>query len=136
MSTQHFERVRAFLRDHVEAYEHLEVLLLVCRHGDRPWTPAEIAGVLNLPVAIVSDALTHLRTRRLMERLPGVADSFSYRPESSENAECVAALRQVYETDRLSIIEAMSTNALERLRTSTIRAFADAFRLRGGRDDG
>jgi hypothetical protein len=135
MSTQEFESVRTFLRDHVEAYEHLEVLLLMSRDGHRTWTPAEVAAVLNLPVPIVSATLDHLRAHHVLETVAEAADTFRYRPESPDAAECVAALHRAYESDRLSIVKVMSANALERLRTSTIRTFADAFRLRRRKDD-
>jgi hypothetical protein len=124
------ERVRVFLREHVPEFEQLEVLLLAVRERDREWTAEEAALRLGLPADVAREALEHLREHGLLD------GRCRYAPSLEGAAEAVAELQGTYETNRLGIVQVMSANALERLRTSTIRTFADAFRLRGDKRDG
>jgi len=50
--------------------------------------------------------------------------------------ETLARLVEVYEEQPIEIIKLMSTNAIERVRTAALRAFADAFVLHKGKDNG
>ncbi|HET9298470.1 MAG TPA: hypothetical protein VFO11_00905 [Candidatus Polarisedimenticolaceae bacterium] len=125
---------QAFLNEHVEEYEDLEVLLLLFRHPERSWSAAEVAEHLRVSSDAVTDALAHMRSHALAESVPGPIPRFRY--AASQGGTCVEELSAAYEHDRLRIIRRMNANALERLRTSAIRAFAEAFRLRKGRDDG
>ena len=135
MSAGISEPVRTFLYEHLEDYVQLEVLLLLFRHPDRPWTASDVGARLNADVQAVEEALEHLRGHGLA-RLDPAARAFRYGPDAPGAAACVAELHRLEESDRVSVVQTMSANALERLRMSAIRAFAAAFRFRGGRDDG
>lgn len=54
-------------------------------------------------------------------------------PSSHDPA--LQALMQVYDDDRLAVLALLSTMVMERLRSMTARAFADAFAVRKKRDD-
>jgi hypothetical protein len=48
----------------------------------------------------------------------------------------VEALLRVYDESRLELMSIMSSNAIDRVRTGALRAFANAFVLSRKRDDG
>ena len=136
MSRELSPETQAFLREHIEEYEHLELLLLLFRDQERTWSADEAAERLALSPRVVSEALAHLRSRGLVAGAAGPTPGFRFHAVGQSTSAAVRELATAYEQSRLSIIRQMNANALERLRTSAIRAFADAFRLRKGRDDG
>jgi hypothetical protein len=128
--------VRTLLRDHVESYEQLETLLLLHRdHGQA--LPAEsVASTLNLPVALAAEALEHLHRCNLLDsRVAAGTRSFSFKKGNASVEATVADLAHVYDVNRLAIINLMSANAIERVRTKAARVFADAFILGRRKDE-
>jgi predicted transcriptional regulator len=124
------ERLRAFLRDHVSSYEALEVLLLLARDAQRPRNEADLAAKMNVAVEAISQALDGLHQSGLLE-LSQVSGSTSYRyaPHSELLSDSVDELRRVYAEHPLAIVQIMTANALDRMRSSAARRLADAFRL-------
>jgi hypothetical protein len=122
--------VKSLLRDCIESFEQLEVLLLLHGTPDQTWAPDAVttASRLNLSEEAVADALAHLRRWKLVE---GEARLYRYSPANRLDA-TVRALATAYEDDRLEVMRLMNQNALERVRTSALRAFADAFFVGGG----
>jgi hypothetical protein len=122
--------VKTLLRDCIESFEHLEVLLLLHRKPDDTWTADAVvaASMLNLAEDIATDALAHLHRWKLIE---GEARRYRYNPSNRLDA-TIRALATVYEEDRLEVMRLMNQNAIERVRTSALRAFADAFFVGGG----
>jgi hypothetical protein len=117
--------VVAFVRDHVETLEQLEVLTLLIRSPERWWDAAAVAEGLGINATITRDALERLASRNLLaisittdvryQLQPGTA---TLRDASEEFAEAcrinrVAVLRLVTDTQR-----------------RVMRDFAEAFRLR------
>lgn len=125
--------LQQFLRDHVETYEQLEILVLLAGAPDRHWPADDIAAALRLDHAVVAEGLAHLERAGVLEASgPDTARRFAARPD---HAAMVARLADVYRRDRLSIMNRMTSNALERVRTSALRAFTSAFLL-GKKNDG
>jgi predicted transcriptional regulator len=132
------ENARALLRDHVESYEQLEVLLLLRAEVGVPWTPDAVAERLRIDMGSAESALQHLATHGLVElqRQTGVTDRFCYKPQTSALATAAAALAQAYEERRAAVMALLSANAIERVRASVLHTFAEAFRLRKRKPDG
>jgi hypothetical protein len=122
--------VKTLLRDCIESFEHLEVLLLLYRKPGDAWTADAVAtaSILNLSEDTAADALAHLRRWKLLE---GEARSYRYDPGNRLDG-TVRALAAIYDEDRLEVMKLMNQNAIERVRTSALRAFADAFFVGGG----
>lgn len=134
MITEQSERVRRFLRDHVSGYEELEALLFVAREADRDWTDSEVATSLNAPVEPISSAMSSLLVSGLVElRQRGERTAYRYQPKTDILRELVVELQRVYSEQRLTVMQMMSANALERVRTAARQRFADAFRLEGSK---
>ena len=122
--------VRELLRKHIETYEQLEVLLLLRREGGGAWTPINIATRLNMPAALVDGALVSLQASGLVERRSAQPEhQFACSMDQAIN-ETLDRLEHCYLDRPTKIIELMSTNAIERVRTSALRTFTEAFVLR------
>jgi hypothetical protein len=130
------EDVRALLRDYIDSFECLEVLLLL--HRERvAWTAAELSARLNIREPVLDDALASLVRARLVNATQqNGPTSYKYAHEHLVQDAVVGLLERAYRDEPIPIMQLMSTNAMERLRTSTIRAFADAFVVRKDKDRG
>lgn len=131
------EDVRAFLRDHVETYEKLEVLLLLADHRETRWSTDSAAARLKLTPVSAQQALEGLVASHILDvRDEEGGRVFQYRPVSPMIEETVHRLLDAQESRRLDIIRLMSANAIARIRNSAIDTFASAFLLRGRNKDG
>ena len=120
------------LQDHVETYEQLEVLLLFAGRSGEAWTTAEVADAAKLQTPTASEALEDLSRSGVLERTEsgGVARFVV----CAARARAVDRLGEAYQRDRLGVMNLMTANALDRVRTSALRAFAKAFLLGRERD--
>ena len=128
--------VRALLRDYIDSFECLEVLLLLRREG-AAWTAEELSARLNIRAPLLADALASL----VRARLVNITDQkspvpYTYAREHPVQDAVVGSLDRAYREEPIAIMQLMSMNAIERLRTSTIRAFADAFVVRKDKNRG
>ena len=122
------------LRQRVGSLEELEVLLLLQRTRERRWAIFEIARELGLPDSIVDTTLVTLRSHDFVTAEgPGDAE-WNYQPRTAELAALVEGLAAVYLERRLEVMRLLSARALERVRDSAARAFADAFIIRRKKD--
>lgn len=123
------EDVRALLHEHIESYEHLETLLLLRRERYEQWTSEGLAARLRVRPELVEAALTSLKASGLVEASGGAPTRFAYRPASAGLDSAVGRLEREYAERPILIIQLMSANAIERLRTAALHTFADAFVL-------
>jgi hypothetical protein len=129
------ELLRDFLRDNVSSYEELEALLFLARNPAQDWAAAEVADALKASVHSMVEALEGLAARGQlvsMQERAGVA-VYRYWPSDGSIEQRVVDLRQAYEDQRLSVMQMMSGNALDRVRRSAMQRLADAFRLETGK---
>jgi hypothetical protein len=125
--------VKTLLRDCIDSFEQLEILLLLHRRRDDTWAPDSIEGELNLDADAAETALEDLCRWSLIEvRVEGGVRCYRYRPDTPGLEATIHALAKAYEEHRLEVIKLMNKNAIERVRTSAMRAFADAFVVGGG----
>jgi hypothetical protein len=122
--------VRQLLRDHVHAYEELELLLLMSSQPDAAWTPDDVAVRVRIDRSLAKEVLQRLHAQGVLAEEPAGP---AFRPAIAP--EVLTALGRAYDVNRLAVMNFMSANALERLRTSALRAFASAFLL-GKKQDG
>jgi hypothetical protein len=128
--------VRSLLHEHIESYEQLEVLLLLLRERYEEWTIAGLAARLHVREELIGAALEGLRAGGLAAVSAATpAPRFAYRPTSSGMDAAAGRLAQEYLERPIRIIQLMSANAIERLRTAALHTFADAFVLNKKKDD-
>jgi hypothetical protein len=121
--------VQAFLLEHIESYEQLEILLLLRLEATEIWSEARISARLGLSATLTADALSALLAHGLVRR-QGEPPRCVFAPRSEALDQVVTELARSYASQRLEILKLMSANAIKRMRTDALRAFADAFVLR------
>jgi DNA-binding IclR family transcriptional regulator len=127
--------VQEFLRQHIESFEHLEVLLLLLRHHGQTWTAAAVAEHLQIEFELVSSALSHLTRQDLLRQDADGTAGFRYGPGTAKLEAEATALAKSYMHDRVRVILLMNEHAVTRIRLSALRTFAEAFRLRGREEE-
>ena len=125
------EALQAFLHDSISSYEELEALLLLVSASHRSWTDDELAEALKVPVERIEPAVDALA---LVEGLLAIDNQngqrrFQYAPKNEWLRQVVEELATAYVEQRLAIMQLMSTNALNRVRSVAIRSLANAFRV-------
>ncbi len=130
------ENVRAFLREHVESYEQLEVLLFLRAQSGQMWSAAAVAAELHIADDLAASALDELSRRRLVE-VSGQQRHARYRLGSDDKLrQLVDLVARAYADNHLDIVRLMSANAIERMHATVARAFADAFLIGRKSKDG
>ena len=128
--------VRRLLFEHVTTYEQLEALLLAHARPRQAWTVTAVADALRIDVPNALASLVELVAHRLLvtDANPS-APQYRYAAAGTDMGRAVDQLALAYSGKRLEIIKLMSANAIERMRSSTARAFSDAFIFRRKKDD-
>lgn len=127
------EELRAFLREHVSSFEELEALLLFVRAPQRAWESFDVASALGLSEDMTETALSGIAgTFVARESGGGSAVVYRYAPRA-ELEPVVELLRRAYAEERLTVVQIMSANAMQRVRSSAARRLAEAFRLERSR---
>lgn len=117
------------LVDTIETFEKLEVVRALVRK--EPRTLDALADELVLPPPTVRDALRELARRGIVRE---ASDGWRINPGSPKHA-ATLALVDVYDRDRVGVLNRMTKIALERIRADAARTFADAFVLRPKKKD-
>ena len=107
------------------SYETLQVLLLLFRGACDGRSTASIAAELEIPVQTAAAVVLHLEQRGLVRR-DGQAEHCYDRGAAEDGT--VSALAHLYATEPAEVLRVMSTHAIERVRGSAARLFAEAFR--------
>jgi hypothetical protein len=115
---------RRLVSEVVDTFEKLEIVVYVHRSGYSVRTPAEIAKALSIsiPLAEVEQCVQVLQAKHVLE------------PDGPW-AESVAALVELYEHDRIEVLNLITRSALARAGRQTASVFADAFVLRKKKGD-
>jgi len=128
--------VRAFLHEHIETYEQLEILLLLRRERYEEWTIAALAARLHVSGELVGSALERLESGGLVAITAATpAPCFAYRPLTAGLDTTAGHLDREYAERPVRIIQLMSANAIERVRTAALHTFADSFVLKKKKDN-
>jgi hypothetical protein len=131
------DKTRTLLRDFITSFEMLEIFLLLHANAGRDWSAAEVADHVRIVDDLVARALESLRTRRLIRGSPPLPPArFQYSPDIRDLADAADELARDFTERRAAVLSTMSTNAIERLRSGALNAFADAFILGSKRKDG
>lgn len=129
--------LKLFLLGRVSSYEQLETLLLLHRRRDDSFSPQAVAEVLHVSEIVVAEALEHLCRENLLD-VQGAGETrvFKYAPASFYLAKLVDQLAEIWNDNHLTVMNVMSSNAIERVRTEALRTFSDAFLLGKKKSDG
>lgn len=120
------ERVLLFLDKYIDSVELLRVLLLLYSTPDKVWTKNEITNELRSTDASISKRLDDLYNRGVLIS-PKNKDLHLFAPVSDELKKTIIELDKINKTRSFTIIDAIYS----RSNINKIRAFADAFVVRG-----
>lgn len=128
--------LEAFLHDYVESYEEIKVLIcLGAARGD--WrTTVALAADCKMDEEATLTALERLARIGVLSRR-GEPPAFEFRLHDDFQGRLglLDQLAVEYRENTLRLIEIMTRNAIERVRTSALSTFADCFRIKGPHDD-
>ncbi|HEY2407476.1 MAG TPA: hypothetical protein VGI10_15805 [Polyangiaceae bacterium] len=136
MTQSNEEELRSFLVENIETYEELELLVLLRGESQGSQSVEQMALQLSIPEQLALDALDALVARGLLVANSGAKGRYQYAPGNPALHRGAGVLYDEYKRNRLHVIHLMTANAIERLRSSTLRTFADCFRVRGPKDNG
>ena len=117
------------LVDTIETFEKLEVVRALARLAPR--TIEALADELLLPPVVVRDTLRELAAHHVV----GEASDGWRIVASGPKHDATLALVEIYDRDRVGVLNRMTKIALERIRADAARTFADAFVLRPKKKD-
>lgn len=126
-----------FLRDYVESYEELKALICLGT-ARQTWRTAEsLATECQVNEEATLAALERLAHVGVLTRR-GAPSALEYRihDDFQGRGDLFDRLAVEYRQNSLQLIEVMTKNAIDRVRASALRTFADSFRIRGSRGDG
>lgn len=127
------DRVRRLLLGPIDSFEKLEVVIALLEKGSEPVAPDVLESLVGTPRDGLGAVLDELVAEGLVERQPGGAARIS---PASEHA-ALQELADAWSNARAAVLGVITARAVERIRASAARAFADAFKLDGrGKDRG
>ena len=129
------EQLRLFLHDSVKSYEELETLLFLAQNEGQSFSAEAVTLALNATAGSVDGALEELTTVGGLVNVTrgSLAPLYRYAPSDELSRQRVVDLAAAYTERRMTVIQMLSANALERVRRSAMRRLADAFRLERGK---
>jgi predicted transcriptional regulator len=131
------EDVQQLLREHIESFEQLGLLLLLHDERDLCWTQEALSSRLGLPDSLVLEGLDGLRSAGFVESATeNNRAGYRYCVQHQRLETTIARLAQAYKEQPMPVIKLMTANAIERMRTAAVRTFADAFIVRKENKDG
>src|SRR5687768_18387078 len=121
--------VVAFVTDHVRTLGELQLLIAIIQSGDRWWDASAAARESGLSLPAARRALDFFGTHNLLDiRITGDV-RYQYHPGTSELRERAAACAAAFRTRPLDLAQLVTGPS-----PSSVRDFADAFRVRRKRD--
>lgn len=123
--------VSDFLRDHISSVLELELLLLLRGAPARTWTGAELAREMKIDASWAGEQLARFTARGILVRTGAAGAQYRYAPHPGPLDETIATVADVYASHRVTIIGLIFSKP-----TSTLKSFADAFRIRKDKADG
>jgi hypothetical protein len=119
-----------FIRNHVESYEQLEILIRLRAQPDRRWAHHSISSASGIDETLAEESLRFLCEQGLLRAEVGThALLFRYEPQSSELDALAGRLEEAYGTERLAVMRLMTANSIERLRTKALEKLSDSLSL-------
>ena len=128
------DRVHRLLLGPIDSFEKLEIVIALHARGDKPLTLDALESRVGAPVGVLAMALDELIAAGIVERRSDGASLIAPGCDRTALDELAAS----WSSSRTAVLEVMTARAVQRIRASAARAFADAFALRRGStsDDG
>lgn len=112
-----------FIAKYIRSIAHLEILLFLFDGRERSWTVDELSREMRTNDPMAARLLAELAS--IIEEDKNNRGSFKFNTQSTEAFEAARRLSEFYRSRRMAVI-----NAIYPRSTSSIRSFADAFKLK------
>jgi hypothetical protein len=129
------EQVCWLLREHLTMFEQLEALLYLRIHQGSEYDLTALGDALGIQPEHLIVALNGLLTSGLIA-VGSHQGLYRFAPHSAELIDAVELLALAYREQSAAVLSTMSVNAIERIRSGPMRAFADSFVLGGKKRNG
>ncbi len=116
--------IRDFIVEHFDSAEAVEIVLLLRRSPNTFWSPAAVAQQLGIQEDAAFRKMNTLARTKILSAAEQ-SSAFRYDAQDEKLAAGIAGLADVYSTRRTSVINAIYSASLERL-----RSFSNAFKLK------
>lgn len=121
------DNLRALLRDHLTSFECLELLLFLHGHRGEPSSVESVSSLTGVSIDRTVATLAALEASQLVQRSVMEPLTYHFAPLTASLTQTVDDLARLYRDQRAAIMSEMSINAIGRIRSESLRAFADAF---------
>jgi hypothetical protein len=121
--------VQAFVREHIDSVEQLEVLLLLHRTAPRRWTAETVSRELRIDATSASRRLADLASRGLLDGEPPESATEFWLSAGGPSDALLRDLAATYAARRVTLIEFIFAAPVR-----DVRVFADAFWIRKRED--
>ncbi len=122
--------VQTLLRECIDSHEEIGILLLLAQEPAANFTAQSVSERLKISVSLAESALERLRDNGLVRRSLGeMGAAYRYAPLDANRSRSVELFMREYRDNWLGIVQLISANAIDRMRTETLRVFAAAFVL-------
>lgn len=128
LDAREIDALKRFLFDYVEDLEKLAVLAWLSAQPTALGQSVEdVAGATGLPLSSTREALARLVGRGLLLRSAAEQATFSYAPQDARVAALLGRVIDEYRVSPLQVMELMTKNSIERVKTAAAQAFAESF---------
>ncbi len=117
--------VRAFLHDHIQSIEQLEILQVLQREPLGDWTSQQVFDVIRSNAASIESRLRQFVQSGVVEEVELGSGRFHYHPKTEELAVAVTETLEAYRLRSVMVIETIFKPQAE-----AAQRFADAFRFK------
>ncbi|MFO0664842.1 MAG: hypothetical protein U0174_12875 [Polyangiaceae bacterium] len=114
--------VREFLRAHIASFEELEILVFLIRN-EADVTTAQIEEALPIRASMVDAAILSLVRSSVAEEVG--PNRYRYAPSTQALESTTRKLAQAYAERPVTVIKALTADAIDRLRSSAVHTFVD-----------
>jgi hypothetical protein len=115
----------------LDSIAQLEILLLLKNAAPQAWTAAQLASELRIDAASAAEQVAQLRERSLLVESPPGSGSYRFDAATPATGKAVENLAACYADRRVAVVTLLHSRPSE-----SVRAFAEAFRIRKGDADG
>jgi hypothetical protein len=129
--------LKELLFETVDGFEELETLAWFHEHGEGAVADAGMLAKHTsvLPEDAAATALNALAVRGILSSAADRPGSFTYTPTPDARRVIDYIVRE-YRANTLQVMKYLTANAIERVRTGALRAFADSFRIKRPKRNG
>ena len=114
-----------FLAQHIDSVLELEVLLLLRSDPQKRWTADTLADTLKIDARRADEYLRKFSTAAIFARSDQPVPEYFYAPSNPQLDQTIQTVADAYASHRVRVIGLIFSKPV-----STLKSFADAFRIR------